>query len=116
MIFEIDEGGGAVAFVRVGGRLDTLTAPEFTEQALALVDGGRTRVVFDLSAVEYVSSAGLKAFLATAKHAGAQGGAVALCSLQEPVERIFLIAGFDAFLRLCPDRDAALEVCRPACD
>jgi len=113
MTFEIEELEGQVAVARVSGRLDTLTAPDFSAQALAAIDAGHTRLVFDLSQVEYVSSAGLKAFLAAAKHADAQGGAVALCALQEPVERVFRVAGFDAFLDLCTSSDEAARQVEP---
>jgi anti-anti-sigma factor len=113
MTFEIEELEGPLAVAKVSGRLDTLTAPDFSEQALAAIDAGHTRLVFDLSQVEYVSSAGLKAFLTAAKHADARGGAVALCALREPVERVFRVAGFDAFLDLCATSEEAAERTAP---
>ena len=113
MIFEIEESEGAVAIARVNGRVDTVTAPELSAAAIAAIDGGHASLVLDLSQVEYVSSAGLKAFLTVAKHADAQGGAMALCGLQEPVERVFRMAGFDAFLELCATREEAARRAAP---
>ena len=50
------------------GRLDTLTAPE-AEQAIAAVLKENDKIALDMTAMDYISSAGLRILLRNAKHA-----------------------------------------------
>jgi anti-anti-sigma factor len=88
------------------GRLDTVTAPEVERPLLDLVGGGS--VVLDLSAVRYVSSAGLRVLLKAAKAARAAGHGFVLCGMQESVSEVYRIGGFERIISAYPDRDAAL--------
>jgi anti-sigma B factor antagonist len=46
--------------VTASGRIDSRTAPEVAEAFRQIVDEGRFRIVFDMSDVEFISSAGLR--------------------------------------------------------
>jgi anti-sigma B factor antagonist len=50
--------------VRVSGKVDSSTAPELEETLLSEIEGGRKNLVVNLSGLQYISSAGLKALLA----------------------------------------------------
>ena len=76
--------------VKVEGMIDTATAPLFAAELQ--VDGVRD-VTVDLSAVEYVSSAGLRVFLNARKALG-DGGRLTIAGANESVRRIFTITGF----------------------
>ena len=65
---------GAVALVRVTGSVDGLTADSLQTTFREQLDAGVSRVVADLSGVEYTSSAGLRTLLATMKLARQKGG------------------------------------------
>jgi anti-anti-sigma factor len=58
---------GGVTVVRFEGNLDTNTAPDAQERLDALLDQGSTMVLIDFEALDYISSAGLRVLLATAK-------------------------------------------------
>jgi len=60
---------GTTMVLIVDGRLDTTTAP-LLERKIKEVMPGILELVIDLSAVEYMSSAGLRVILATQKMAG----------------------------------------------
>ena len=77
--------------VRPTGRIDTVTAPEF---AAAVVLDGVNEVVFDLADVDYISSAGLRIFLATHQKMTAAGGSMTLTNVRPIVKEIFDIVGF----------------------
>ena len=49
---------GAVTIVQAQGRLDATSAPETDRRLAALITAGARQVVFDLSGLDYVSSAG----------------------------------------------------------
>lgn len=91
-----DEHGFTV--VSVSGRLDAGTAPELEKNCANLISEGGKKLVLELSALEYVSSAGLRSVLAVAKKLKAAGGSLSLCGLSGLVQEVFSIAGFDSFL------------------
>ena len=94
------------------GRLDAVSSKMFEEKVLALVDGGETRIVIDLSRLDYVSSAGLRVFLVASKRLTPVGGKVVLCSLQEPVKQVFDIVGFYSIFSILNSKDEALNSLR----
>lgn len=66
-------------------------------------------VVFDLAALEYVSSAGLRCFMLAAKQARAYGGKILIAAMQPVVGEIFEISRFSMILEAFPTVRAALE-------
>jgi len=71
------------------GRVDTVTAPEL--EAAVVLDGVEN-LVFDLSAVDYVSSAGLRVLLAAQKKMA--GRKMTIVGAQPAVKEVFDITGF----------------------
>jgi anti-sigma B factor antagonist len=53
--------------VAMDGRIDTNTAPELKDAFSALMDDKRYKIVFDMTDVEFISSAGVWALLETQK-------------------------------------------------
>jgi len=82
--------------VSVTGHIDTVTAPQLeAELALDAVD----ELVFDISGVTYVSSAGLRVFL-TAYKAMAKKGGMTITGAQPAVLDVFKITGFATIFKL----------------
>ena len=65
-------------------------------------------MVLDCSQLDYVSSAGLRVFLITAKRLSKVDGKLALSALTEQVREVFDIAGFSSIFRIYPSRREAL--------
>ena len=78
--------------VKVGGRLDTTTAPEL-EASLNESYNGVTKLVLDFSALEYLSSAGLRVLLSAQKTMNKQGEMV-VKNVNETIMEIFEVTGF----------------------
>ncbi|WP_431285321.1 STAS domain-containing protein [Humitalea sp. 24SJ18S-53] len=97
---------GAVTIAAIEGRLDTATAAAAEERLAALVAAGP--LVVDLAAVRYVSSAGLRVLLKTAKQAQAAGTRFAVCALQPAVLEVFEISGFDRIIDAFPTQAEAV--------
>ena len=72
-------------------RIDTITAPEL---AAAITLDGVTELILDLTAVDYISSAGLRVILATQQKMSAAGHKMALTGVRPIVREIFDIVGF----------------------
>ncbi len=81
--------GGKLS-LKIIGRLDTNTSPEL-EAEMNLE--GVTEVFFDLSELEYVSSAGLRVFLTAQKAMMACGGQMTIANPNATVKGVFDITG-----------------------
>ena len=89
---------GTAATLKIIGRLDTSTAPELE----AAIDGciaGIQELVLDCSALEYVSSAGLRVILKAQKLMNAQG-AMKVTHVNETIMEVFDITGFADILNI----------------
>ena len=90
------DGGSLV--VKVSGRLDTMKAPEleeFLNQSLEDV----TELAFDLSELEYISSAGLRTLLGAQQTMDSQGSMV-VRNVPQPIMEILEVTGFTVFLTI----------------
>ena len=76
----------------VSGRLDTQTAPEL-ENELDSVLSGLKDLTFDMTNLEYVSSAGLRVILKAQKAMNAQGS-MKLTGVNDSIMEVFDITGF----------------------
>lgn len=71
------------------------------EKALqALLVDGVDSIDIDLSGLDYVSSAGLRVLLVTAKAAKAKGGKVTLLSPKPATLEVLRISGFDKIIAI----------------
>lgn len=78
--------------VSLEGRLDTTTAPQL-EAALRTDISGIKELEFDFSALEYISSAGLRVLLSAQKVMNKQGK-MTIKNVNEDIMDIFEITGF----------------------
>ena len=78
--------------LKVSGRLDTQTAPEL-ENELDSILPGLKELTFDMTNLEYVSSAGLRVILKAQKAMNAQGS-MKLTGVNDSIMEVFDITGF----------------------
>ena len=100
---------GSVTVVGFEGNLDTNTAPEAQERLDELASEGVGKILVDFADLDYISSAGLRVLLATAKKLRGSGGNLRLCSLNETVAEVFEISGFSTIFAVFPSEVEALE-------
>lgn len=85
--------------IKVKGRLDAGTTEKFLQTAAAQAEQN-PKIILDFSGLEYISSAGLRAVLLTAKKSSSQGGSFAVAAACSAVADIFRVAGFDGIIRM----------------
>ena len=102
---------GKVNIVGLRGRLDGTTCPVVEKRLLALAAQGEPRIAFDLSGLNYISSAGLRVLMLVAKQVHTGGGKLALAALRDNVHEIFKIAGFTQLFSVYQTLDEALTHC-----
>lgn len=76
------------------GRLDALSSPELEEQINRWLEQAENKLLFDLEKLDYISSAGLRVFLTTAKKMKARNGKFGMAMLRENVKEVFTVSGF----------------------
>jgi anti-sigma B factor antagonist/stage II sporulation protein AA (anti-sigma F factor antagonist) len=83
------------------GRIDHASFEDFKSALAPHLEhcaNGQDCVVLDLSAVEYISSVGLRVLMMASKKARAQNGMIVVAALQPIVKEIFEISHFDLVL------------------
>jgi anti-sigma B factor antagonist len=104
-----DRAAGGVTIVQLDGNLDTNTAPDAQVHFDGLANGGQTRIVVDFGSLNYISSAGLRVLLATAKKLKGMGGQLRMFGLNDTVHEVFEISGFSTIFSVFTTEAEALE-------
>ncbi len=89
---------GNTLTLEVEGRLDTLTAPELEKVVKEELDGVNA-LIYDLSKLTYVSSAGLRVLLLSNKIMSEKGGMLVRNATKEVID-VFELTGFTNILRI----------------
>ena len=95
-----------ILMIAIKGRLDAATAPIADETIKKTLEENTSRLLFDLSALEYLSSGGLRVILGAAKEIRRREGKVALAGLTQYVYEIFDVSGFTSMI---PIKDTVEE-------
>ncbi len=96
------------------GRLDFGAAAGFqAELERAIAQAGGAAVLVDCAALDYVSSAGLRALLVAVKAAQRVRCSFALYALRPAVREVFDLSGFGKIIAVFPDRATALGAAAP---
>ena len=86
---KIKKEQGAAKRVSLNGRLDTNTAPELEAELDTLVAEPIQLLVFDMTDLEYISSAGLRVVFKATKAMKAKGGKSGILKMQPQIKKVF---------------------------
>ena len=98
-----------VSVVCVVGSVDGTTAPMLMAELHACVAAGNVHLVADLAGVDYTSSVGLRALLATMKETRLQGGDLRLSNVTPHVLKVLELSGFTSIMKFYDDVESAVE-------
>ncbi|KAF1086207.1 putative anti-sigma factor antagonist BtrV [Sporotomaculum syntrophicum] len=91
---------GNTTTLALQGRLDTVTSTQLANELSAIFEEGAVNLVFDFTALEYISSAGLRVILTAQKKINAQGTKMEIVGANESVKEIFDITGFSGIMKI----------------
>jgi anti-anti-sigma factor len=94
------------------GRIDNETSADFQAKLLGAVAPGGAAVLVDFSAVDYISSAGLRALMMASKQSKAAKGRLAVAALTPVVKEIFEISRFSFVVQVFDTPADALAALR----
>ena len=97
-----------VRVITLDGRLDTGNAGPALEQMADALGSEPQQVLVNLEALEFVSSAGLRVILRSAKQVKAYQGVFKVCSARGMVKEVLEISGFDSLLDMYDNEVQAL--------
>lgn len=87
-----------ITIIAFAGNLDSNTSPVAQQAIDGVLAGGAKKLVVDFSALDYISSAGLRVLLGAAKKLQGSGSGLRLFGLNETVREVFEISGFSKIL------------------
>lgn len=101
---------GDISVVYLTGELSATTEDELSKLLLGLASDGIHQIILDFTEIAYISSNGLRPLLAWLEATkGASGKRrLAVCGLQEFVQSVFQITGFERKFPTYDTLDAAL--------
>src|SRR5512135_122548 len=89
--------------ITLSGRVDSSTAPQFTQAMDRLINKGVYKFVIDMGNLEYMSSAGFRALLSAQRSCRRYNrGEVVLASVPTRIEEALELAGFTELFKSFP--------------
>lgn len=101
----IPENG--IQYIEISGRLDAVNSPELQDKLMKLITDGYNHLLINLQKIDYISSSGLRTFLAIAKKIG-NNGSLKFCCIQPNVMEVFTISGFNTIFGIYETKEDAL--------
>ena len=103
------ERDGETLIAKTGGRVDGTNATEFQNTLKKVIDPDAKAVILNFEQLSYISSAGLRVILLTAKEMRSANVKLAVCSLSKPVHDVFTISGFDQIIDIHETQSSAIS-------
>jgi anti-sigma B factor antagonist len=96
--------------INASGRVDSFTAPRLAEAFQSIIDKGRCKLVFDMSTIDYISSAGLRVMIDVQKNCKSSNhGELKLVGVPRRVSETLELAGFVPLFKFYNDLDLAIS-------
>jgi anti-anti-sigma factor len=105
----IQEEKNGIVCVTVKGRMEAELSPELEQTIKAILKSGQTRLLIDLSALEYLRSSVLRVILKATKEINRKSGKVVLCCLNGYVKEIFEVNGFKDTIAITDSVESGME-------
>jgi len=95
--------------VKVEGRIDSASAPQLHEEFNKLLEENHFHIVFNMTDVSFISSAGLRVLISTQKNCKRfNRGELVLSNVPENIKAALDLAGFTALFKIFDSEVAAV--------
>lgn len=95
--------------IYLNGYIDTYNSNFFQKKITKIVEAGYVNLIFNCSALNYVSSTGIGSFTVFLKLVKPKGGDVVLLEIQPKVYEVFQLLGFSQFFNIKDSSEEALN-------
>jgi anti-sigma B factor antagonist len=97
-----------VVILHLGGHLDAHTFERVETTFQELFDQNCFKLIVNLSAIEYISSAGVGAFFNALSQARENGGNIVLANVSPTVNEVLIVLGLGQIFSIAENQNAAL--------
>lgn len=94
--------------VYLSGYIDTYNSSFFQKQVMKVIEAGFINLIFNCSALNYVSSTGIGSFTVFLKMVKPKSGDVVLLEIQPKVYEVFQLLGFSQFFNIRNNQEEAV--------
>lgn len=94
--------------VAVRGEIDLFTAPELKQKLTDAIEGGKMRIVVDLTATTFLDSTALGVLIGAVKRLRTRDGALVIVNIDQNIAKTFEITGLDQIFTIVAERDSAI--------
>jgi anti-sigma B factor antagonist len=109
MEMTMTESGPGTAILKPVGRLNMASAPHFKEGVTVALDRGLTRIVVDLSEIDFMDSSGLGAIINGLKSTREQGGDLRLAAVSWQANLVLKLTNMDQVFGMHDDARSAFS-------
>jgi len=110
MQLEKDSNDSSMITLNLKGFLDTYNSADFQREVNKLIESGFTKILFNCSELNYVSSTGIGAFTSFLKSVKQKNGNIVLAFLQPKVFEVFQLLGFSKFFNITSSLEEAKKM------
>lgn len=110
MTFTSEKIGPGIAVVRGEGKLNMISSPELRATVLRVIGEGASRIVVDLSAIDFMDSSGLGALVGCLKSARQAGGDLRISAPSTQVSMVLRLSNLDRVLASFATAEEAYRV------
>ncbi|MDP1880609.1 MAG: STAS domain-containing protein [Parachlamydiaceae bacterium] len=103
------ENKGDILIVRMSGRLDAISSSSAERYVFDHINAGEIKILFDLSGIDYLSSAGLRMLLSVTKKLKTLSGKLVLFAVTLNVMDVLKMSGFDHVLDISVTEDEGMR-------
>ena len=97
-----------VAVVKVAGEVDLYSSPELRQAVLTEAEGRPSKLIVDLTGVQYMDSSGVATLVEGLQKLERGGGELVLCGLNDMVQEVFKLTRLDSVFQILPNLEEAL--------
>src|SRR5919202_3396063 len=94
--------------VAVRGEIDLFTAPELKQKLTDAIEGGKSRIVVDLTDTTFLDSTALGVLIGAVKRLRSREGVLTIVNTDANIAKTFEITGLDQIFTIRPTRDEAV--------
>ncbi|HMB00860.1 MAG TPA: STAS domain-containing protein [Spirochaetota bacterium] len=94
--------------VYLEGRLDVVLSQQLENMINEKIEEGENYILYNLDKVEYMSSSGLRVFIATMRKLKEKNGAIRLCNVNNSVKKILKIVDLEGMFDIFASEQEAL--------
>ncbi|MFB3765369.1 MAG: STAS domain-containing protein [Methanotrichaceae archaeon] len=98
-----------IAIVAISGKIDAITSRELDSTLMELLNQNTAKIVIDLKEVDFISSGGIRVFIAFKKKLIERKGDLVVSSLQPFVTEIFEMTGLPSLISIYPSQGEAVK-------